>query len=104
MIQSFWPPNLEVVKRELPRVRTALLTLQGMNSGGPAFAAARGYDAVAPQFGAADFALVAREARALNLDVVPWTINDAPSVTAAAAAGADAVITDDPPMAERALP
>jgi glycerophosphoryl diester phosphodiesterase len=104
MVQSFWPPNLEVVKRELPRVRTALLTLQQMNSAGPAFAAANDYGAVAPQFSASDFALVTQAAHRLNLDVIPWTLNDAPSIAAAAANGADAVITDDPPMAERALP
>ena len=104
MIQSFWPRNLEVVKRELSRVPTVLLTLQQMNSGGPAFAAAHDYDAVSPQFNAADFALVAQKAHALNLDAIPWTLNDASSVTAAAADGADALITDDPPMAEQALP
>ena len=103
MLQSFWPPNLEVAKRERPRARTALLTLQGANSAGPPFAAARGYDAVAPQFAAADFALVARAAHALGLDVVPWTLNDPESIAAAAAGGADAVISDDPPLAERAL-
>jgi len=103
LVQSFWPPNLAVAKRELPRARTALLTLQQMNPGGPPFAAAHAYDAVAPQFGALDFALVAREAHVLHLDVIPWTLNDASAVAAAAAGGADAVITDDPPMAERAL-
>ena len=103
IVQSFWPPNLEVAARELPLARTALLTLQQKNSGGPPFAAAHGYDAVAPQFGN-DFAVVAHEAHTLGLAAIPWTINDAPSVAAAAAGGADAVITDDPPMAERALP
>lgn len=102
MVQSFWPPNLEVARRSLPGVRTALLTLQGMNPAGPPFAAASGYSAVAPQYGA-DFAAVARSAGALGLEAVPWTLNDAGSVAAAGAQGADAVITDDPPMAERAL-
>ena len=104
IVQSFWPANLAVAQRELPRARTALLTLQPTNSAGPAFAAAQGYDMVAPQFSAPDFPSVATGAHALGLDVVPWTLNDAPSVAAAAAGGADAVITDDPPMAERALP
>jgi glycerophosphoryl diester phosphodiesterase len=103
ILQSFWPANLAVAQRELPGVRTALLTLQQKNSGGPGFAAASGYDAVAPQFGAADFPLVAREAHSLGLDVIPWTLNDPQSVASAAANGADAVITDDPPMAARAL-
>ena len=103
IVQSFWPPNLEVAKRELPGAETALLTLQQMNLGGPAFAAARGYDWVSPQYGASDFALVTQQAHALGKRVVPWTLNDAASVAAAAAAGADAVITDDPPMAAAAL-
>ena len=103
IVQSFWPPNLEVAKRELPGAETALLTLQQMNLGAPAFAAARGYDWVSPQYGAADFALVAQQTHALGMRVVPWTLNDSASVAAAAAAGADAVITDDPPMAAGAL-
>lgn len=102
IVQSFWPPNLEVVKSELPGVETALLTLEQMNLGGPAFAAGRGYEWVSPQFGE-DFPAVAAQAHALGLRAVPWTLNDAASVAAAAAGGADAVITDDPPMAAAAL-
>ena len=103
IVQSFWPPNLDVAKRELPGAETALLTLSQMNLGGPAMAAARGYDWVSPQFSANDFALVVQEAHALGKRVVPWTLNDAASVAAAAAAGTDAVITDDPPMAAATL-
>jgi glycerophosphoryl diester phosphodiesterase len=59
---------------------------------------------VSPQFDAAGFPLVAREAETLGLGVIPWTLNDPASVAVAAANGAEAVITDDPPMAEQALP
>lgn len=103
IVQSFWPPNLEVAKRELPAAQIALLTLQQMNLGGPAFAVANGYDWVAPQYSAADFPLVVRQAHALGLGVVTWTLNDETSVRGAKAAGADAVITDDPLMAATAL-
>ena len=47
---------------------------------------------------------VRRSARTpLGLKVVPYTLNDAAQVKAAAAAGVDALITDDPIMARRAL-
>lgn len=103
ILQSFWPPNLDVVERELPKVPTALLTLSQMNLGGPAFAKARGYEWVSPQYDRDDFSLVTGAAHALGLPVVPWTLNVPADVQAARDAGADAVITDDPPMAAAAL-
>lgn len=102
IVQSFWPGNLDVVEQRLPLVATSLLTLQQANSGGPAFAAARGYEWVSPQYGE-DFPLIAAATHAAGLLVVPWTLDDAASVAAAAAAGADAIITNDPPMAAGAL-
>lgn len=102
ILQSFWPPNLDVVKQRMPGVATSLLTLEQMNAGGPAFAFARGYDWVSPAY-ADDFPLVAQAGHALGRLVVPYTLDDAGSVEGAAAAGADAVITNDPPMAEAAL-
>jgi glycerophosphoryl diester phosphodiesterase len=98
IVQSFWPANLDVVEERLPGVATSLLTLQQLNGGPPAVAKARGYEWVSPQYGS-DFAPVAAAAHALGLRVVPWTLDDATSVRAAAAAGADAIITNDPPMA-----
>jgi glycerophosphoryl diester phosphodiesterase len=102
ILQSFWPSNLDVVKARLPGVATSLLTLEQMNAGGPAFAFARGYDWLSPAY-ADDFPLTTQAAHALGVMVVPYTLDDAGSVTAAAAAGADAVITNDPPMAVAAL-
>ena len=102
IVQSFWPPNLDVALQELPGAELAFLTLNQMNLGSPAFAAARGYDWVSPQYGA-DFPVVAQLTHEAGLRVVPWTLNDAASVAGAAVAGTDAVITDDPPMAAAVL-
>ena len=102
IVQSFWPRDLDIVEARLPTVATSLLTLNQMNLGAPAFATARGYEWISPQYGD-DFSLVASAAHALGLPVVPWTLNTPDAVTAAAGAGADALITDDPPMAAAAL-
>jgi glycerophosphoryl diester phosphodiesterase len=97
-VQSFWPTNLDVVELRMPRVATSLLTLPQLNLGGPAFTALRGYEWDSPSYGS-DFALVSKLAHALGRRVVPWTLDNAADVKGAAAAGADAIITDDPPMA-----
>ena len=44
-----------------------------------------------------------REAHAAGLKVVPFTLDRASEVRAAAKAGVDALITDDPVMAARVL-
>src|SRR5204862_4594209 len=49
IVQSFWPPNLDVAKQRIPGVQTSLLTLAQTNAGGPNVAAWRGYDWVSPQ-------------------------------------------------------
>jgi glycerophosphoryl diester phosphodiesterase len=102
ILQSFWPPNLDRVKERLPGVPTSFLTLEQMNAGGPAFAFARGYDWLSPAY-ASDFPLVVAGAHGFGLPVVPYTLNAPADVAAAAAAGTDAVITDDPPMAATQL-
>ncbi|MBK8294368.1 MAG: hypothetical protein IPK93_06205 [Solirubrobacterales bacterium] len=48
----------------------------------------------------ADFVTRAHEAR---LKIVPWTIDDPADLTAAAGLGVDAVITDDPTLADRLI-
>jgi glycerophosphoryl diester phosphodiesterase len=101
IVQSFWPPNLDVAKSELPGAPTSLLTLPEMNLGAPAFAAARGWEWVSPAW-PVDAAFVA-EAHALGRRVVPYTLNRAGEVRAAHAADVDAIISDDPFMARRAL-
>ncbi|HEX8120579.1 MAG TPA: glycerophosphodiester phosphodiesterase family protein [Solirubrobacteraceae bacterium] len=101
IVQSFWPPNLEVSERLMPSVPTSLLTLAPMNDGSPAFAASRGYEWISPQ------APPSREAvsgaHETGRMVIPYTPDDPDAVKASAAAAVDAIITDDPTMASRAL-
>lgn len=101
IVQSFWPANLEVARLRLPGVETSLLTLAELNGGGPAYAAALGHEWVSPAWPvSADYVA---QAHLLGLRVVPFTLDRAADVQAAAQAGVDAIITDDPVMAERAL-
>lgn len=101
IVQSFDPSNLETARRVLPGVQTSLLTLAVADAAGPALAAARGHDWVSPG-GVPDAGYMA-QARALGLKVVPYTLNTAAEVRAAATVGVDALITDDVPLARQAL-
>ena len=101
ILQSFWPPNLDVAEARLPGAQTALLTLAQTNPGGPAFAAAHGYEWVSPAW-PVDAAYV-EQAHALGRKVVPYTLNTRADVEAALAARVDALITDDALMARRVL-
>jgi glycerophosphoryl diester phosphodiesterase len=98
LIQSFLPTNLDVAKRRLPRVPTSLLTL---NSSPDVIEAAQPYDWISPQWPASKSFVTA--AHRADHPVVPYTLNRAAEVRAAARANVDAVITDDPLMAARAL-
>lgn len=101
IVQSFDPTNLDTARAVLPGVRTSFLTLAQANEGAPAVAARRGYEWVSP--GGVPSAAFLAQARAAGLKVVPYTLNTPDAVRAAAAAGVDALITDDVPMARRAL-
>jgi glycerophosphoryl diester phosphodiesterase len=101
IIQSFTPDNLDVAESRMPEAEIALLALAGFQDLVLETAAARGWDWVSPSWP------VSREyvdrAHAENLRVVPYTINQPDAIAAAATAGVDAVITDDPLMALRTL-
>jgi glycerophosphoryl diester phosphodiesterase len=100
IIQSFIPANLDVAKRRLPGVATSLLTI-GASTDAIDQARASGYAWVSPQWPLpADY--VAR-AHALSRRVVPFTLDHVAEVRAAGRAGVDALITDDPHMAAKAL-
>ena len=101
IVQSFWPANLDVAEQELGGAQTSLLTLQQANSGGPEFASSRGYEWWSPNWPAAKSDI--DRAHGLGVKVVPWTVDTTDGVRAVAAAGADAVITNDPVLARRAL-
>jgi glycerophosphoryl diester phosphodiesterase len=101
IIQSFWPPNLTVARSRLPGVQTSLLTLSALNSGGPSFAAANGHRWVSPEWPVdSDYVT---GAHSLGRLVVPYTLDKAAEVRSAAGIGVNALITDDPLMAQRAL-
>ena len=101
IVQSFYPRNLDVAKRVLPGVQTSLLTLSPLNSGAPTFAASNGYEWVSPQWPVSkDFV---EQAHGLDRTVVPFTLNTAADMTAAAGVGVDALITDDPALGQRTL-
>jgi glycerophosphoryl diester phosphodiesterase len=101
IVQSFDPSNLDVAAQALPGVQLSFLTLAQANEGAPEFAASRGYHWVSP--GGVPSASFMQRARSLGRKVVPYTLNDEADVKAAAAVGVDAIITDDPLMARRAL-
>lgn len=101
IVQSFWPPNLDVAADRMPGVELSLLTLQQMNEGAPEFAEARGYHWVSPAWPVSE-AWVQR-AHGHGLKVVPFTLNRPEQVVEAARLGVDALITDDVVMARRAL-
>ncbi|MDQ3728924.1 MAG: hypothetical protein M3355_04985, partial [Actinomycetota bacterium] len=69
ILQSFWPPNLEVAEATVPEAERALLTLGQINDGAPAFAQANGIEWVSPQWPAAQ---VVGQAHALGRRVVPY--------------------------------
>ena len=101
IIQSFVPANLDVARRRMPGVATSFLTLAGFNDGGLEQAAQRHDRWISPQWPVS--AAYVRRAHRAKLKVVPYTVDAARDVRRAARTGVDAIITDDPAMARRAL-
>lgn len=103
IVQSFWPPNLAPFESDpyFELAATSLLTLAEMNAGGPAAADAAGQEWVSPGW-PVDQAYVSG-AHALGLQVVPYTLDDRAAIEDAARRGVDAVISNDPRLARRAL-
>lgn len=101
IVQSFWPLNLDLA--QLRGFTTSLLTLGPLNEGGVLYGTARLYDWVSPQWPPAEPRSYAELAHRLAKGVVPYTLNTGSAISAAAQAGVDAVITDDPPLAQDEL-
>jgi len=99
IIQSFWPPNLDLAEQR--GFTTSLLTLPQTNQGAPEYAKGRGYEWISPS-GPLDPALVSR-AHALGLRVVPYTLDSEDQLRTAAANAVDELITNDSPRAARVL-
>lgn len=101
LIQSFWPPNLDLA--QLRGFRTSLLTLGPLDEGGILYGTARLYDWVSPQWPPLDPGGFVTLAHALGKKVVPYTLDTRADIQAAAGAGVDALITNDPPLAQSLL-
>jgi len=100
ILQSFWPPNLAVAEAEVPEVERSFLTLGPTNNGGATFARAQGIEWVSPQWPAPE---AVSPAHSFGRRVVPYTIDDPDEMIAATEAGVDAIITNDPSTARRAV-
>jgi glycerophosphoryl diester phosphodiesterase len=103
IVQSFWPLNLSAVRQRWPGVQLSLLTQKELELIGPVGALLFGARWLSPAW-PTTLPTTILLAHALGQKVVPYTLDDPGSVTAAAAAGVDAVITNDPAMAAGALP
>jgi len=101
IVQSFWPPNLDVAQQILPDAELSLLTIPELNDGGPAYAQSHGYEWVSPQWPVDPG--YEEQAHGQGRQIVPFTIDAPGKLRAAADAGADAVITNDPLRARRVL-
>ena len=101
IVQSFWPPNLEVAEQLLPGAALSTLTLSSFNASGPVTAQERGYHWVSPQW-PVDGAYIG-DAHARGLEIVPFTLDDAADIDAATRAGVDALISNDPRLARRVV-
>ena len=102
LIQSFWPPNLDLA--QLRGFDTSLLTLSQLDEGGILYGTARLYDWVSPSWPPnVDPAGYVALAHALGKKVVPYTLDTSAAIRQAATAGVDALITNDPPLAQSLL-
>jgi glycerophosphoryl diester phosphodiesterase len=100
IVQNFLPANLASVPALLPGAETSLLTPNFLNDSlGFDFAVEGGYDWVSPEWPVSREYVV--RAHTAGFKVVPWTVDDPERLRAVSATGADAVITNDPALAER---
>ncbi len=102
IVQSFWPPNLQVAKRRWPGVQTSYLTQKELELLGPVVGLLFGSNWISPNWPLA-LPTTMLVSHALGQKVVPYTLDDPFAIQSAAQAGADAVITNDPAMAAGAL-
>jgi glycerophosphoryl diester phosphodiesterase len=101
IIQSFLPGNLDAAAKRMPGVALSMLASKGNEMAALTLAGNNGYKWVSPSWPvSAAFVTQVHDAGKL---VVPYTLDKASEVRAAANAGVDAIITDDPAMARKAL-
>jgi glycerophosphoryl diester phosphodiesterase len=120
MIQSFDWRTLQAVKARAPKVRTVYLTTQsarGSNIDSPVFSAgftlaqhgsipgmvkAAGGHVWSPNFQALTPDGV-KQAQALGLKVIPWTVNEEPDIERVLDLGVDGIISDYPDRVRAAM-
>jgi glycerophosphoryl diester phosphodiesterase len=107
-IQSFDWRTLKVVEREAPAIATVYLTGRRREGSQPKAVHAAGGRIWSPNHQEMDSASVV-EARALDLQVIPWTVNEPAAIEWVLDLGLDGVITDFPDrvraqMQRRGLP
>jgi glycerophosphoryl diester phosphodiesterase len=98
-IQSFDWRTLKVVEREAPAIATVYLTGRKRDAGSqPKAVHAAGGRIWSPSQAEMDSAAVV-EARALGLQVIPWTVNEPAAIERVLDLGVDGLITDYPDRA-----
>ncbi len=102
IVQSFWPANLQVARKRWPGVATSFLTLKTGQRPGDRRSARASRPPGSRRSSRSTKAFVT-DAHAKHFKVVPFTLDRKADVKAAKKAGVDALITDDPFMALKAL-
>ena len=100
VVQSFWPPAIEAVKRLDPALATQFLTTQSFGQTAMqnlAYVTARGHQVSAPNFDAADAGPAwASAARLAGAKAVPWTVDRGDDLERVSRWGVDGIITNFP--------
>jgi glycerophosphoryl diester phosphodiesterase len=107
IVSSFTVEALDAARAAQPGLRTGWLTLPGFPVvDALRLAGDRGYDALHPERRAVmpDPAAATAAAHRAGLRLNVWTVDDPVEISVLAAAGADALITNVPDVARRALP
>lgn len=98
IVQSFWPVNLEVARSILPGAELSFLTLAQMNDPGPEFAALRDFDWISPGYDSGLNPTYVQRAHLYGRRVTVYTPDTPAAIAGAAAAGVDAIISNDPDL------
>ena len=101
-IQSFDWRSLERVREIAPEIERSCLTLEQAGDSAPRLVAAAQCQVWSPDFHDVSDALV-REAHALRLKVLPWTVNEPEDMERLMDLGVDGIITDYPDRLRAAM-
>lgn len=101
LVQSFWPVDL--IWARLRGYETSTLTLSQLNEVGIVAAVATTSAWVSPAWPPLTGPLYVHLAHLLGRKVIPYTLDDATTIRAAADAGVDGIITNDVPLAREVL-